>query len=315
VERRQRGAGWVTALSRAILDCIPLAPPALVMLVWHNRNVGNTGDWFNWMNKLLGLVGILRERWSLWDRAAAALLLALVMLGLVGRSVTLEPRARLAVLLLLLAYVVVPRVLIGSGYADIRLAAFVVAVALLGLQKPASWSAGLSKWVAAGALLFFAARLIVTTTAYAQIDRSWQSELAALDHIERGSRVLVLDDTLCREWGDDRLDHVSSFAVIRKDVFTNGQFTVAGALVDAKYRAGAPFVADPSHLMRRPPCPDRQKKIPAALKAMPGHFDYLWVVGVPRSQWPATPGLVPVWQGERGLLLRVRQPSGTPTAG
>lgn len=314
VDRRRTGVPLPFAAIRAAIDCLPLAIPILIMLVWPSRNVANTGGWFEWTNKILWIVSILRERWQIWDAASAALLLALMLLGLIGRTIPMEPRARVAVILLFIAFMILPRVLLGSGYADMRLAAFIVATALIGLAPPASWTARKRNVIAALALVFLLARISVTTAAYAQISDRWGEQLAAVDHIARGSRVLVLDDVRCSEWADDRLDHVSSFAVVRKDAFTNGQFTVAGALVDVKYRAGTPFVADPSHLMRRPPCEGGKKRIRAALGVLPRHFDYIWFVGLPRAQWPRTPGLRPIWNSNDGLLLRSSL-TGTPTAG
>ena len=306
-ERRKRGAGWFKAFFFGAIDCAPLTLPFLLMAIWRSGNVADgMVDFFNWPHKAMWLISFLRERWRVWDVASAMLLLGLVGIGIVGRDIRIEPRAKLAVILLVPIYIFLPTVLFGSGYADMRLIAFIVAIAVLGLEPVRPWSRPVSNGFAAAALLFVGARLAVTTVAFTELERSWQHQLEAMDHIAPGSRVLVLTDVLCEEarWADDRLDHVSSVAVTRKNIFTNGQWVIAGALgLDVKYHAGAPFVVDPSHLMRRPPCPDRTTKIPAAVRIAPGKFDYLWLVGVPPEAWPHDPRLVPVWQGDRGLLL------------
>jgi hypothetical protein len=315
-ERRQRGAGWPKALLLGALDCVPLALPFLLMVIWRSGNVASEAvDFFDWVRKQEWVFSILRERWKAWDVAGALLLLALTGFGLLGWVLRIEQRARLAVLLLVPLYLLLPTVLFGSGYTDMRLVAFIVAIAVLGLEPVATWPRAVANGVAAAGLLFVGARLAMTTAAFVEIDRSWQAQLAALDNIAPGSRVLVLTDVLCdeTEWADDRLDHVSSVAVTRRDVFTNGQWMIAGALgLNVKYRAGAPFVLDPSHLMRRPPCPDRKSMIPAAVRTVPGKFDYLWLVGVPSQAWPNSPALTPVWHGERGLLLRQASTTALP---
>jgi hypothetical protein len=316
VERRQEGAGWPKALMVGAFDCAPLALPFLLMAIWRSGNLDNQIiDFFDWDRKQEWLVSFLRERWKLWDLASALLLLGLTVVGMIGWPVRSEPRTRLAALLLVPIFVFTPTVLLGSGYADMRLVAFIVAIVVLGL-KPVR-SPTMANGLAAAALLFVTARLAVTTLAFVQLDRSWQDQLEAIDHIARGSRVLVLTDVLCDDpqWADNRLDHVSSVAVTRKDVFTNGQWVIRGALgLDVRYRAGAPFVMDPSHLMRRPPCPDRKTMIPAAARIAPGRFDYLWLVGAPPSAWPRSPGLMPVWHGAQGLLLRRTSETSTSAA-
>jgi hypothetical protein len=314
--RRQRGEGWPKSLLRGALDCLPLALPVILMLIWRGgTGQSDTGDFFNWPLKASWAISILRERWQFWDMACAALLLALVMLGLVGRSLSIEPRARLALILLFLLYLIIPRVLLTSGYADMRLAAFVVAVGLVGLEPGKDWSPPALRLAMLAALLFVGARLAGTTAAFAQLDRAWRAQLQAVNHITPGSRVLVLTSVRCGEWADDRFDHVSSIAVVRRDVFTNGQWTIPGAhALQLKYHGNPPFTLDPSHLMRRLPCRDAERDIPLALSKLPGAFDYLWLVGLPRAQWPTGTGLTPIWQSENGLLLKAPT-NGTPTGG
>jgi hypothetical protein len=97
--------------------------------------------------------------------------------------------------------------------------------------------------------------------------------------------------------------------VPRREVFTNGQFVIRGALMlDVKYERGAPFVIDPSHLVRQPGCGAGPAKIRSAVEIFPKAFDYLWLVGVPRRFWPNDPALVPVWQDATGILYRNPNP-------
>jgi hypothetical protein len=66
-----------------------------------------------------------------------------------------------------------------------------VAIAVLGIT-PKGWvERRLSGAIAILALLFFVSRIAVTTWTFADLDRAWQGQLAALDHVPPGSRVLV----------------------------------------------------------------------------------------------------------------------------
>jgi hypothetical protein len=234
------------------------------------------------------------------------LLILLCLMGLLGIDFRIALPLRLAFVLLFLLFLLIPRVLIGSGYADMRMAPVMIAVALLGLDLKPGARQRLAALVAAAGLAFVAARLTVTTIVFAKLDRVWQQQLAAVPQIAPGSRVLVMADGPCTgEWGNRRVDHIDGIAVLRRDVFTNGMWALPGAqLLQVRYTAGDPFVTDPSHLLRPRVCRGRLPGLEEALAALPGNFDYLWLIDLPRAQWPRAPGLVPVWHGETGILYR-----------
>jgi hypothetical protein len=234
------------------------------------------------------------------------LLILLCLMGLLGIDFRIAPPLRLAFVLLFLLFLLIPRVLIGSGYADMRMAPVMIAVGVLGLDLKAGERQRLAALVAAAGLAFAAARLTVTTLVFAKLDRVWQQQLAAVPHIAPGSRVLVMADGPCTgAWANRRVDHIDGIAVVRRDVFTNGMWALPGAqLLQVRYTQGHPFVTDPSHLLRPRACRGRLPGLDQALAAVPGNFDYLWLIDLPRAQWPRAPGLVPVWHGETGILYR-----------
>lgn len=310
--RREGGKSWPRSFLEGARACLPLMLPFLFMVIWRGGAVeGGTGDWDPGL-KLLWLASILREHWRVWDLASAGLLFALILAALLGRHLRLVPFARLALLLLFLLFLAIPRVLVGSGYADMRLAPMLVAVGVLGIGCDAT-PLRHARAIAAIGLLFFATRIAVTTSVFDAIGKGWQKQLVAIDHIRPGSRVLALDYAPCvNVWASQRFDHVSSLAVPRRDIFTNGQFVIRGALMlDVKYERGAPFVIDPSHLVRQPGCGDGPSKIQRAVEIFPKAFDYLWIVGVPQRFWPSDPTLVPVWQDGTGILYRNPRPPPT----
>lgn len=305
--RRERGLGWVEAGWRGGLACLPLALPFLFMVAWQTGGdvEGDTGHFFAWGEKLVWLMSILHEHWQAWDMGSAALLLGLALVALRGRDLQLAPVMRVAVPLLIGLYLVMPRILIGSGFADMRLAPVIVAAALIGTRPVARER--LSNLLAAGALVFFAARLLVSSVTFAGIDRVWQEQLGAIDHIAPGSRVLTLTEVPCpAQWATNRTHHVNSLAVVRRDVFTNAQWAVGGAqMLKVKYSGAGRFHTDPSHLMRPPECAIEPDTIEKAVAAAPGSFDYLWLLDVPEQRWPAGSMLRPVWRGRNGILYRI----------
>ena len=95
-----------------------------------------------------------------------------------------------------------------------------------------------------------------------------------------------------------RLDHLSGLAVVRREAFSNDQWSVAGAQLDrSEYYAAGAFRRDPSQIVRLHDCPvNRWPTLDSSLRAFPrGAFDYLWLVNPPAWDRSLTAGMVPVW--------------------
>lgn len=307
---RERGHGYAMAFVRGGLACLPLAPPVLLMLLWRSGEVaGVTGDWFNWYAKGRWLVSLLRERWEAWDVASAIIVMMLPLAAILWTRIRFSHKLGLATLFLMLAFIFLPRILLGSAYADMRLAPFLFATAILAIAPVGEFAKRWSGAIAIAGVAFFAARTGVSTAAFAVLDREWDAQLAAVDHIAPGSRVLALAGTPCNEtWLRPRLEHVTAFATIRRDAFVNDQWVMPGAqLLRVKYRDGWPFAVDPSQILRPARCPSRwEGSLAAALQVLPSAaFDYYWLVGVAPVHWPTAPFLTPVWSGTNGVLYRV----------
>jgi hypothetical protein len=135
--------------------------------------------------------------------------------------------------------------------------------------------------------------------------------------VPHGARIFALADLEClgRPYLS-RLDHVESLAIVRREAFVNGQWEMAGAqLLRITYPEAPGFVGDPTQVLRPGRC--RQPgsyTYPAVLGQFPRRaFDYLWLINfVPARRPHDDPGLIPVWQGPRGALYRIRK---IPTAG
>lgn len=307
-ERRWRSV-WSAALAT-----LPLAPPVLLMLAWRSGDVkGVTGDWFHWFAKYSWLIETLRDRWKAFDMASVALLLLLLVVGIIpGVRIGYARTLGIATLLLLVAYVLLPRILLGSAYADMRLMPYAIAIGLIGLKPTAAASRRFSGAIAFLGLLFFAARIGTTTWNFIGYDRAYQTQLAAIDHIRRGSRVMVLVNLTCQKaWVSSRMDHLGSQAIVRKDAFVNGQWVMPGAqLLTITYTAAGRFAADPSQLLRPKRCRARNEP---SLRDTVAHFprdafDYFWLIDMPPERWVHDPGLIPIWTAPRGILYRVAHP-------
>jgi hypothetical protein len=320
VRRRKEGKAWFESGWRAVLACLPLAPPALLLMPWRGgQSPKGTFDWFNWYFKWIWLRSVLRERVQAWDMAGAFLLYAVSLSGLVWKPWRrYEATLGIGAALLIAVFVCLPRVLLGSAYADMRLVPTMLAILILALRPIADRRVALA--VAIAGTLFFAGRLTVSTLAFLKFERNYDTQLKALDHVPMGARVMALINTPCRSaWYSSRMEHLSSMATVRKQAFVNDQWDAPGAqLLRINYPpAGRYFSHDPSQIVRRPDCRARNEPIlELALEYFPRDaFDYVWMIDMPSNRWPVDPDLEEIWRGGRfGILYRIRhhdQPGST----
>ncbi len=327
VRHRKMGRAWFESGWRAVLACLPLAPPALLLLPWRGGaspyRPHSTFDWFNWTFKWRWIYSVLRERIELWDKLGAVLLYGVALAGLVWKPWRrYEAILGIGALLLAGVFACLPRVLLGSAYADMRLVPYMLALAILALRPLAGRR--VSTVIAIAATVFFASRIAVSTAAFLRYERNYDVQLKALDHVPVGARVMVLASIPCRSvWYTTRMEHLSSMATVRRQSFVNDQWVAPGAqLLRVRYRypgrAFRYFSHDPSELLRRPDCRARNEPVlEKALQFFPrGAYDYLWMIDMPRDRWPVDPGLRPVWEGQKfGILYRITaNQDGSPIA-
>lgn len=317
VRRHNRGKPWLRSAWEAGIATAPLMPPILLMLVWRSGHVsGMTGNWFNWAAKSYYLFSILRNEGDSFDRLSAIALIFLGIAGAIGIRAKRNPILLLAALILIVTFIMLPRIVLGSAYADMRLAPYMIALLLLA-WRPKTENMRVQGAIALAALAFFLVRMGIQTDSYARLDRGFRAQLEALDHVPRGARLFALADLPCISRPHlSRLDHIESMAIVRREAFVNGQWEMAGAqLLRIVYAKAPGFVGDPTQIIRPGPC--RQPgsyTYPAVLGLFPRQaFDYLWLINFePSRRPPLDSGLIPVWQGQRGALYRIRK---TPTAG
>jgi hypothetical protein len=310
VRARDAGRKFVPSLWQGAISCLSLAPPLLLLIIWRSGDAsGQNVDWFFWRAKYVYMVSILRNSWMTFDLGCVYLLWTLVAFGLAGVWVRMNRTLGIAALMLIIAYIMLPRILFGSAYADMRLAPYVmlVAVIALTLRNPSWFQASIIAALATG---LFVVRIAILTDSFARHDQANARQLEALNHVRPGSRVFVEVHLPCLGmWETSRMDHLGAMAIVRRGAFANGQWTDPGAqLVRIKYAPAKGYAEDPTEILRPRGCSDRRSKTyPEGLNNLPHEaFDYVWLIDMPREKWNSFPGLTPVWTGrESGILYRV----------
>jgi hypothetical protein len=310
VRQHDSGRSWIEAAFRAGLHCLPLAPPILLMLAWRSGDVsGATADWFNWSAKRAWFIMTFRDRWQAFDLAALIVVAWVVFASILVRSLELSRNLAASAVFLLLVYILLPRIVFGSAYADMRLAPYMIAVAVLAVRpKPgAEFRAG--RMIAVAGLAFVLARTGGTTASVWMYDRAYQRELAAIPHIPHGARLLSLVGRPCVEdWAMSRLLHLPALAIVRRHAFSNDQWTMDGAqLLDVHFPEAAGFTGDPTQIVVPARCPHEVwRSIEDALRHFPRNaFDHVWLINPPPYDPALEEGLRPIWRDGRSALFEV----------
>ena len=308
---------WLASWLRAALGCAPLALPMVLMVLWRSGDhvSGQTADWFNWQAKLNWVEMVLRDRWMTFDLLSVGVLWLVLVLGLLDRRVEYSRHLALSALFLCAVFVALPRIVFGSAYADMRLAPFVFAVALIAIRpRPGLSFRGASTYAALG-LAFFGVRLAGTTASYWLYDQRYDQALAAFDHVPQGARVVTFVGRRCTDdWAYSRLEHIPAMLIVRRLAYSNDQWSMAGAQqLTTRYVAAQGFAHDPSQIVTDVKCRGEWwRPVDRALARFPRDaFDYVWMLQPPRFDPRLTAGMTPIWRDGSDTLYRVddrRQP-------
>jgi hypothetical protein len=286
---RDSGAshGWVSAIIRAGINCIPLALPMVMMVLWRSGDhvTGKTQDWFNWRWKMNWITMVLRDRWMAFDIASVTVLFIILFRGIRDQTIEYSRNLSLSALFLLLVYILLPRIVFGSAYADMRLAPFMLAFAIIALRPRHGLSLRGAAVLAVLGFSFFAVRLAGTTISYLIYDRSYDQAIAAIDTLPERARVVSFVGRRCRDdWAYSRLEHVPGLLLERRLAFANDQWSMAGGqLMTTRYPAARGFSHDPSEIVSDIRCRGQfWRPISTALEHFPrAAFDYVWLIHPP----------------------------------
>lgn len=308
VTARRGGASVPTSLRRAGLACLPLTAPLAIMLfqLGGSSSIGVT-HWFDWPLKLFFLIGVLRDQTEILDIASAALLFALVVLGCRGMGFRMEPRLACAGAAVFGAFLVMPGMIMGSALADMRVMPCALALAILSLSPTDRTERHLTL-LAIGAMAFLGMRLTVQTIGWGRTAALQQDQLAALDHVPRGSRVFVLVALPCESaWTSHRMDHLGLMAIVRRDAFANGLWDMPSSSLTVHRPDATGFVYAGSQALFPAGCRyDAGYDLARALATVPrAAFDFVWLIDTPRANRPYDRGLRLAWSSQRSALYRI----------
>jgi hypothetical protein len=310
VRLHDRGRSWWRAGIEAALRTSVMALPILVMLIWRSEtHGGQTVDWFDWKIKWRWIYAALRDRWKWFDIGSLIVAALVFAYAIVSRKLTLSRNLAFSAIVLAVSFAIIPRIVFGSAYADMRLVPYLMAVALLAIRFRDVPDRRTAQVLAVLALLFFATRTVANTISLGMAGADQKADLHAIDSMPQGARVITLTGMPCTEyWPLLRSSHLGAMVIVRRDGFSNDQWLLEGVnLLDLKYRAAGYFAADPSQLVRPDHCRDYlHRTIDQSLAALPRNdFDYVWLIDVPPYDPTLVAGLQPVWRGPGSILYRL----------
>jgi hypothetical protein len=311
VRQHDRGIGWLRAGFNAALHASCMAVPILFMLAWRSGAPGGmTVDWFNFKAKWNWVRRIFRDRWEYWDEASV-LVLALVLLeGIRNRRLGFSRNLAFSGLVLTAVFLLLPRIVFASNYADMRLVPYVFAIFLLAIRFRSETHMRTARLLAVLGLVFFLARIASTTVSFAMAAQDHRAKLEALDHIPVGARVATFVGQGCRDhWEMLRNGHLGAMVIVRRQGFSNDQWNIAGSnLLTVRYTKPGGYATDPSEIVRPNYCRGRSAwRVDDALRYLPRDaFDYVWLIDLPPYDRKLTQGMTPVWKGPGSVLYRLQ---------
>ncbi|WP_379922482.1 hypothetical protein [Erythrobacter sp. R86502] len=271
------------AVARIIGACWPLLLPIIPMAIWRAEATGAALSGWSFVFKLYWLISPLRTQWEHLDIGSVFVIVAaLVLMRVLVRWFVWDLKMSLAAIVCFAAYAILPSVVFGSAFADMRLLPYAFALALLAVRMQALGPKA-NAFVSTVAIGFFAARMVITGTAYVVQDREIQAELAALDKIPQGARVAFFVVKPCwAAWESPVLDHIGGAAIARRNAFVNDQWQQPGVNpMTVHYPAAGRFDRDPSHLTQREDCSHQMRpKLSESIWSLPlDAFTHVWIVG------------------------------------
>ncbi len=309
VRLHDRGGTWYRAAFRAALAASVMALPIIVMVAWREGSAGQTSDWFNWMSKWRWVTSSLRDRWEWFDKGTLAIAALVIAQVIPNPRLTFSRNLVFSAIVLSVFFILIPRILFGSAYADMRLAPYIFATLILAIRFKGPIGTRLGSALAVIALMFCVVRLGGVTASLAIAANDQTEKLKVLEKVPQGAAVLTMVNLDCRRvWELGRNGHIGAMVVVRKNGFSNDQWLQAGLnMLQLKYRRPGYFALDPSEIVRPPRCRDRMHlTIDEALERFQrDDFDYVWLVDTPTVDAKLYDGMTEVARAGGGILYQV----------
>ena len=308
VRQRKNGHQALPSLLRAAIGCLPLSLPFAVFLTWQPGGSG-TGDYLSTVKYKPGWLAMaLVDRWRAFDVASVMVAIGFLYYGLRSSSFSRAPTLGLAAAGLFVVFLAMP---FGTAYVDARLLPYVIIVALLAIGASPDLPKQRRRLIANVGIAFVVIRILAGTISMEIEARDWDRRLGALAEIPQGARVAAFVTNKCRQsWRMERLNHLPSMAIVRRDAFTNDQFDLAStATLKILPRGIDGFAMDPSEMVTTSPCPEAgARTLGQALATVPrDRFDYIWLIEAGPLDTGTLRGLVPVWHSGSDWLFRIKR--------
>ncbi|WP_159869977.1 hypothetical protein [Novosphingobium sp. 9U] len=306
--RTGRAKRPVQALLATFVECLPLLAPLIPMLLWRGgASQTDTGGWFDIAQKAGWIAEILRLDSSPIDIVSAGVLALAIYAGLRGRYTRIEPVPGLAAAIAGAAFVLMPRQIFGSVFADMRLVPYAAMMALLAI-RPAP---RLRHAAMIAALSFLALRLALTAHVYREREAMVEAQMEALSVIPEHARIAMLVSLPCpSQWAVPWYSHLGSLALTRKEVFVNDQWANSSMNpLTVHFPAAGEFATDDRQLFYPRRCNNPSRKLSDSLRGMPLQaFTHVWIVGEEAGAIPPRAGLSQVWKRADAAVFAVDAP-------
>jgi hypothetical protein len=312
VRQHDRGSGWFKSAVYAGLQAAVMILPLFIMLAWRSETHGGMiRGWFEWDHKWEYVKQSLRDRWQTFDLASLAVTPLLLLLAIVHPRLAFSRNLIFSAFVLLVGFIIIPRTIFGSTYADMRLIPYVLAVTVLSIRfRGEQLPVRLANVLAVAGLAFYLIRIASHTLSLGIAAQDQNAKLEALDHVPMGARVasMVGQDHCNLGWAMPRNSHLGGLVIVRKHGFSNDQWSIQGQnLLDLHYHEPGLYRADPSQMVRAMNCRRRTAwRVDYAFSKLPrDKLDYLWMIDAPPIDPKWVEGIQPVWRGPGSILYRL----------
>jgi hypothetical protein len=242
--------------------------------------------------------------------ASLAFAVLVFLFAVFNRKLTLSRNLAFSAIVLALSFAIIPRIVFGSAYADMRLVPYLFAVALLAIRFKGATDVRMAHVLAIIGIVFFAGRTAANTASLAIAGADQKGKLEAISHMQPGARVASFFALPCSAWWPlPRNSHLGGLVIERRDGFSNDQWLTEGVnLMELRYTAPGSFAYDPSEVVRANDCHDGlHRQIDQALREVPkDRFDYIWMNDVPAYDPALVADMQEVWRGPNSVLYRTR---------
>ena len=306
-ERRELLRWGISAVARTWPLLTVIAP----MVIWRSNGEGAESlGWFDMPAKLHAAILTLRDQWKALDVVTVGACVFLIHFGLRNADTKIDARFGMASLIFTAALLCLPYQLFGSAFADTRVYPFLFIAAILSIRlSDDATGARLARLIPVSFAALFAVRVAGSALGYAEYDAAYKRHLRALDFVEPGASVAVLVGTPCHKpWRLQRVDHLASMAILRRDTFVNLQWDGPGtSLLRPRRALGTGWSSDPSQSVVDASCPtDLRPALSAAIQMLPRqHFDFVWVFNFEPRHLSRYRDLSPLYSDDNSILYRV----------